>query len=349
MGSNLGRLLRYARGQENEQTENFTTEALAAAVREDPTPLLAALQRLYEARGDQEAQALLTTLAAHPRLHVATQVTLDNRRRIDFRAISKDPPLQIWIEVKVHSGQSGKSQLPEYLEEAEKHAPSRVVLLGREDLRPDLPDLAFLSWQALYDAVTPELAQRSTWWRELRHFLRELHMADSYETPVTEEELNAFAHWRTYFGKVHRILQPLARYLEKQQPSSDWPNKDGELNRQLNDQLLRWNFLVMFDKNRKDWGHLKVGVFNRRVDDGPVEPWLGMWIWIKEGAKQREAIHAACAALPAQWLRSNGNQICTVGRPLREFTTDHHQDAIDFLKARVDELKRADILDQLSR
>lgn len=344
MGSNLGRLLRYARGQENEQTENFTTEALAAAVREDPAPLLAALQRLYEARGDQEAQALLP---ARLQLDVATQVTLDSGRRIDFRAICKEPSLQIWIEVKVHSGESGESQLSDYLHEARKHPPSRVVLLGREDLRPDLQDLAFLSWQALYDAVTPEFAQHSTWWRELKHFLKELRMADSYEIPVTAEELTAFSHWRALFGKVRRILQPVAEHLEKLQPSSDWPNKDGELSRQLNEMFERWNVLMMYNKRPDGWG-LNVGVVSRVVGDGPVEPCLGMAIWVEKDPKKHEAMRAACASLPAPWRRKEDG-LCEVSRPLREFTANHHQDAIDFLKARANELKAANILALLSR
>lgn len=345
MGSNLGRLLRYARGQENEQTENFTTEALAAAVREDPTPLIAALRTLYEARGDQEAQDLLKKISAPPQLQVSTQVTLDSGRRIDFRAISKEPSLQIWIEVKVHSGESGQGALPDYLHEARQHAPSRVVLLGREDLRPDLQDLAFLSWQALCDEVPPAAP---TWWRELKQFLEEEGMADGYETPVTPKELEAFFHFHDLFGKVRRILLPVALHLNKCQSSSGWPQNNKHLTKQLNHKFGNSKYFAMYDKGHKQWGHMAVGLLRRTATDGTPDPWLGLWVRVKDKSKQPADLNAAVARLPELWT-SAGDTVCRAGRPLREFQADHHQDAIDFLKARIDELKDAGVLALLSR
>ena len=45
MASNLGRLFRFARTSENDARENFITEALAAAIREDAAPMVSLLEQ----------------------------------------------------------------------------------------------------------------------------------------------------------------------------------------------------------------------------------------------------------------------------------------------------------------
>jgi len=44
--STFGRLFTYARESKVDALENFTTEALAAAIREDPRPIVQLLQRM---------------------------------------------------------------------------------------------------------------------------------------------------------------------------------------------------------------------------------------------------------------------------------------------------------------
>src|SRR3990172_8056806 len=103
MPSTLGRLFDFAKAPNSSAIENFTTEALAGAIRADPRPFLLALRR-----HDLVRAAPLTDL------DVLTQVVMPGTGILDLVVVSASPELpELWIEVKVDAAESGR-QLDAY-------------------------------------------------------------------------------------------------------------------------------------------------------------------------------------------------------------------------------------------
>ncbi len=99
MTSSLTPLFRYARSSRSEALENFTTEVLAVAAREDPEPLLASLTE----------RGLLRYDDVPTEVGVQTQVSIGGAGIIDLVLTLRGPgwTREIWAEVKVWAPESG--------------------------------------------------------------------------------------------------------------------------------------------------------------------------------------------------------------------------------------------------
>src|SRR5688572_3010995 len=106
--STFGRLFTYIRGEsKSDPLENFTTESLAAAIREDPSPFVELLRdrNLIPSHGDPVGVLPFTQVPVQGAGILDLVVAIDIRNP-DFEA-------DFWIEVKVNSPESGQ-QLHNY-------------------------------------------------------------------------------------------------------------------------------------------------------------------------------------------------------------------------------------------
>lgn len=219
--STLQRLFKFAKAQGAEALENFTTEALAAAIREDPRPLLAALRLVPDVpvRDDDHLE------------HVDTQVPVEGGT-VDL--IVKFGHSAYWFEVKAHAGLHG-SQLETYrraMADDRTGVHATLLLLAKRPLTPEVPTLR---WNYLRNVVVGE---QHPYWRDLRRFLEERGMADEYDEPIEVRELAALAPARTLLRKVDRIAET---FIESFEPPSgadpefptSRPRRRGELAQQF--------------------------------------------------------------------------------------------------------------------
>jgi hypothetical protein len=102
--SNLNQLFRYARSEHVDAKENFTTEALAAAIRHDPDPIVQVLRSRGWLAEIEQAEVI-----PH------TQVRVSGTGCIDLVLEVSDGTRRcvFWIEVKVDAGEHGE-QLANY-------------------------------------------------------------------------------------------------------------------------------------------------------------------------------------------------------------------------------------------
>jgi hypothetical protein len=105
--STFGQLFRYARGSRHDALENFTTEAFAAASRENPKPLVRLLRDHSLIRGDFEP----TDVAVQTQAHVKGAGIIDLIVELSGHSESAE----VWLEVKIGAPESGM-QIANYLQ-----------------------------------------------------------------------------------------------------------------------------------------------------------------------------------------------------------------------------------------
>lgn len=202
--SRLGRLFRYSRDAQ----ENFTTEALAIAIADDPVPIVNALRRgnyksVRESQGDSSGgDDLRGLLTANVGITPRTQVGLAQGGWLDLVldvwGQAGSPLAQVWIEVKINAPESGRSrpnpgvseglvdhlvlgQLDTYRRAAlTKTDPVWLITLAREPVRDDVDNL---SWNELYRA-----SKGHDRWHDLRSFLKEERVASDALGGVSDQE-----------------------------------------------------------------------------------------------------------------------------------------------------------------
>lgn len=110
----------------------FATEALAAAIRHDPAPMLSVLPG-----------AATRVVDASTQVTAYTQVFFAGAGRMDLvLEIRTGGQLStVWIEVKVKAGEHG-DQLANYQRHASDHG-IHLVTLGRARLRPDIDHVSW--------------------------------------------------------------------------------------------------------------------------------------------------------------------------------------------------------------
>lgn len=196
--SDLGRLFMYRSMASIAPLENFTTTALAMAIRYDPRPMIGALKAV-EIPGGNGLQPLVEcpevplaafdlelsrVASAVPSTQTWLEASGDRTTGyidLELRLASEggDALGVIWIEAKVDANESG-SQLCTYARHAALHdTVPRLVVLARAPTRDGIP---FLSWSDLVDAWR-ETADADSTWSILVEFLLEERIA-SVAAPV---------------------------------------------------------------------------------------------------------------------------------------------------------------------
>ena len=173
MPSRLGRLYAYSKDTAFDAQENFTTEALAMAIADDPRPMIRALRGLDAKQVARVGMLERIDLGSTVALRSSTQVSLPGGGWLDLvlEVLSEGGSTigAVWLEVKIGAPESG-DQLDSY----ERHArqaecPVWLITLAHAPLRDTVPNL---TWNELYRAVRrPQSPRRS--WRDFLTFLEE--------------------------------------------------------------------------------------------------------------------------------------------------------------------------------
>jgi hypothetical protein len=214
----FGRLYRFARSTDINQLENFTTEALGAAIRAQPAPFFDALRRHR-------------VIAARPKgtvVLVVTQEVVPGVGIIDltvraYRGGELDQ--EIWVEAKVWAGESG-DQLARYQHHlAARPDGHRCVLMVLGPRPIGTTAAPWMSWQALSDSVTRSSAS-SELWTELCEFLREVGVADESSEPVSAREAASLRDAHSLFKKAAKVLTEVSVLGTERWPDWGWGGRD---------------------------------------------------------------------------------------------------------------------------
>ncbi len=227
MSSSLTRLLLYTKGTKSEALENFTTEAFAAAIRRDFTPLVPVLRDRGLLRYDEEPRSI----TAQTQVAVTGAGVIDLDLVIDGGAWA----VELWIEVKVGAGESGH-QLAAYQRAIDRlaHRP-RLVVLSKRPLVGHA-EVPWISWQAIWQTAIAH-THASPYWLDLRAFLEDIHMADAYDAPIIASEAASLQPAHGLYQKAARIVGLVTATGSERWPGLGWPKSTGDA-----DEQLLWQF-----------------------------------------------------------------------------------------------------------
>jgi hypothetical protein len=330
--STFGRLFTYTRETKADALENFTTEALAAAIREDPRPIVQLLRGML----------LLPSLDDPIEVIAATQVGVPGAGILDLVLDVRYPgrAVEIWVEVKVRAGESGQ-QLNNYrnhLSEVPPDGRPRLVTLARVRLgQPD--QLPWIPWQSIWRAARGA-STSSTYWHDLRSFLEEIGMADAFDDPVSAREAASLDDAASLFGKTRRILAAVGAESNVRWPAFKWPTDERRIQRVLSAQFSRHRrFLMVAGEVYR--AYLFVGVT-------PIEGEAHAAVWVETRDKavepRRRIIAAADAAgLSDAWERDMGSW-GGLHKFRRLVSFSSHGDVVQWFIDSLEELGQAGIL-----
>jgi hypothetical protein len=223
--STLKRLYDYAKVATSEPLENFTTEALAGAIRADPAPILDALGR----RGII-APDLVRDVAAFTQVYVSVA---DRYGYLDLMLQLELPPgpHEVWFENKTGSPE-GVGQLAFYRAVIDANAADGVerhlVALAPYAISRDQHHV-FVSWQEV--ATAARMHATSPFWHDLVEFLEEIGMTEESTLPVTAREAAAVTDAHRLFTKTKAVLTRVNAWAREH--ITDWPGdawwKDGQI------------------------------------------------------------------------------------------------------------------------
>lgn len=212
--STFGRLFMYSKDTAFTAQENFTTEALAACIRSEPSPMLAAL------RGIEGRQPPLTVpLASATRLRVTTQVYVAGAGIIDaILTIGDESEIlgEVWLEAKIASPEA-PDQLAGYARAARSETqkdglPRDVVALSKWLLDHAV---AWLDWRRLYVAAAGTV---DSTWHDFRLFMEETRVSDVAMLPITDREAGSISDAAKLIAKVASVIRQVNR-----QSARLWP------------------------------------------------------------------------------------------------------------------------------
>ncbi|MCA9627290.1 MAG: hypothetical protein KC766_06475 [Myxococcales bacterium] len=325
--STLLRLFRLAKATGAQALENYTTEALAAAVRADPGPLLAALT----------ARAIVTADGVEV---VQTQVHIAGTGILDL-VVRLVPGCTVWIEAKVGAGESG-DQLRRYVARIAsmptREAP-KLVILGPAPLSED-PTITWLPWQALYDAI-PTDSSAHAYWTDFRRFLKDIDMADDSNDPTTTAEQGSLGAAHRMLTKMTKVLAVAGAGANEVWPGSNWPADPDAVRKQLGTRFAKGYGLTIEHKARYWPCGISMGAYH---DDGSDEGWLGIWIWCQpKRVVERDRIWATADDLKLPWERDPASwELIGAHKRLAEFAD--HAEQTEWLVEHLDDLKHAGLI-----
>lgn len=318
--STLGSLFRYAA---TGGIENFTTEALAAAVRDDASPLVAALQKIG-------------VELSVPLVRVHTQYAIDGGI-LDLVLVPQHGPALI-IEVKIDAGESG-NQLDRYLAWCTNHPedgrPSVVVLSASR--LSDNEQVPWLRWQVLWNELRERPA--GSRWADIRRWLEECGMADDSLEPATQAEARALRSAHSLLKRTIKILIEPSIKMNSAWPGSNWPTTEADVKKQLVSRFGTWPSFSIQHREVTYGSGCSMGVYENESEGAC----LSLWLWAPlQKAEVRSIIESVAAALPSTWKSDRHS-----GEPLRadkrlvEFSAQ--AEATRWLLDRIEELERVGI------
>jgi hypothetical protein len=337
MPSTLERLFAYARTQDSDPRENFTTEALAGAIRSDPRPLLYALARKGLFDPDDVVQC-----------HPFTQVSFAGAGTIDLLVQLEmgTGAHEVWIEAKVDAPESGQ-QLRNYRTFIDSHRelPRHLVVLAKDVLPSTVPHTP-LRWREISQAAR-ELARDNLLWSDLRAYLEAIGMTDRSTYPVSLREA---ASLDDAFGMLQKALAVI-KAVNERLPGLGYPDwlhtsqagRTGWITTKVHDQFTRFGRMMIYDK-----GELRGKVFyGFQPQDG--EAYATIWIEVDpRRTAEREAVQKlARAGLNASWEQPLDHRWQLVIRRERAIAFGSEREAVDWFLGRFDELREAGLIDLL--
>lgn len=316
MPSTLRRMFNYGLGGAK---ENFTTEALAAAIREEPAPFLSALEKV----GIQ---------CSRPIEGVDTQVKGGGTPDLLLRPRDQRPVL---IEVKVGAGESG-DQLTRYQAWAERQPENlrpHLVLLSSKNLTED-KRWRWLSWQELWKGIRG--APDHSRWHDLAIWVKEERMADDTFEPVTIDEAGTLLGAHALLWKAVHILTPASAHMNTIWTTSGWPVSETHVRKQLVSRFGTWPSYSVQHTQAYRCG-CAMGIYV----NGEGTTALSLWVWAPPKLlAERSRIQAIGAQLSEVWkLDTSGWELLRADRPLLSF--EDHAAASAWLIERCSEMQRA--------
>jgi hypothetical protein len=315
----LQRLFTYARSTVARPLENFTTEALAVAIEEDPAPLLRCLAEL----GLVAPSYVEATCE-----RVGTQAGIGDGGIVDLIVLVRvdGAPLLVWVEVKAHAGLHG-AQLDTYLGVIDRWTAQprpMLIMLAKHALSDRVPTVR---WNRLREHSR---ASKGVYWRDLREFLETHAMADDFDAPVTMSEMQIA-------GTAHGLLRKATRLAEEflsveTLPSwraSEFPESQARIASDVASQFRRFRRLVVSSR-RYPWVN-----FGLTFNDGPA---LELWIeFTGTDVDAREAVFAAGRGklLETMWTFAGSEPWPWLGATLRLDADLQQERALTWMRARV--------------
>lgn len=324
----LNRLFTFARTDGRDALENFTTEALAAAIEVDPRPLLRALPAAVAAAGppgEVDVLAVRTQMQVDGGIvDLVVEVVVDGEVR------------SYWIEVKAHAGLSG-AQLDAYCAAAAQwHTSPRpvVIMLCKRPLTSAVPTLR---WNELRGQM---LASSKSEWRELHTFVEHQRMADDFDKPVTAAQLGAAPDVQVLLRRTARLAHEfLSREdLPKLWAESKFPASEKKILAAIALQFTRFGRLVV-DSRRHPWVCFGVDFKN----GGPR---LSLWVEVQRG---HAALFKLAESLPAPWTRHPREDPPWFGASVAIAGDLDQEVAMEQLRQWVRELEAAKLLAELPK
>jgi hypothetical protein len=331
--STLERLYAYAKSTGAGARENFTTEALAGAVRTNPIPLLRLLR-----------EAALLPPDDITDLSLDTQVVLPGTGVLDIVLVAVSGGLrrELWCEVKVNAGESG-TQLDAYVGHiASMQAATRPTLftLGPHALRDD-PAIPFLSWHRLRRFID---SNDGPAWHDFSDYLSEVGMSDDFDQPIAAREAAAMDDFRALHGKVARIVAEVGVEAASRWPGLPWPKGEPAIRKRLLDRLASHGQLVIGVQSVKSaWL-----VFGVEAASGEADLVAAVETWPSAADLQRDLhILADSASFGPEWKRSLGAW-GGVKRRERLVLLGDPSAAAGWVLARIEELSAAGLLQAIT-
>ena len=340
MSSNLSRLFTYARAEGNRPRENFTTEALASAIRHDPAPMLAGLAD----RGVLDPEAVRSLVPF-------TQVTFAGAGVIDLVLVvtSTDGDRQIWVEVKVDAGLTGRQldNYRRYIDAAADGVRRDLVLLSPGRIGTTVPHVA-IRWRDVA-AAAARLAPGNPFWTDLVIYLREIGMTDR-AFPITLRESAALDDAVGLYRKAVATIAATNRRLRAEGFSS-WVLAPGStrpwVNRRVAQQLRDHGRLMAYGGNR----YKGVVLYGFHPRDG--ETFAVVWVEVdpkRTAERQSVRRQADRGGLDSSWLRPlDGVRWQVLVKEARAIAFDSEDAAAEFFVGCHRELRDAGLLDLIPR
>jgi hypothetical protein len=331
--STLERLYSYAKATGAGARENFTTEALAGAIRNDPAPMLRLLRDAGLFPPDEVTEVGPDTQVVLPGTGILDLVLL---------AVAAGRRRELWCEVKVNAGESG-TQLDAYrrhLASLPEAGRPTLFTLGPDALRDD-PSIPFLSWHRLRRCIK---RGDNYAWHDFADYLAEVGMSDEFDQPIAAREAAAMDDFRNLHGKVARVLAEAGAQAAGRWPGLPWPKGEASIRKHLLDRFATHQQLTVGVQALKNvW--LVIGV---EPAAGEADLIATVETWPSAADLQRD-IHALAdaAAFGPEWQRSLGTW-GGLKRRERLVLLGDPDAAAGWLLARIEELASAGVLDAIT-